>query len=562
VKTTKTEISHELLREVEEWIALDPDPLTARELQTWLDQGKALELKESFAGFLQFGTAGLRGPIGPGPARMNRAVVSRTAAGIAEYMQVRGLKSVVIGRDARHMSEEFTQESAEIFSGAGIRVSLLPRPLPTPILAFVLRHLGIDCGVMVTASHNPAADNGYKVYLGGTVDGVAYNGSQIISPADSQISSYIRSKNYSLPRGDSWEVLGDEVIEEYVSRTALLAGEARVVDDESRPIIVYSAMHGVGTSTVQAVFRAAGFSDPVLVAAQSEPDPDFPTVAFPNPEEPGAIDLSLELAREVNADLVIANDPDADRCAAAIVDDGYWRMISGDELGSLFAEYLASTQPRKFVDRSFANSIVSSSLLKKIAVRHGIDFKETLTGFKWLAKIPNLGFGYEEAIGYCVDPLTTNDKDGVSAAILLARVASELKSSGSTIASYLSLINEKYGLHRTVQISIRVSKLSTIDDVLDRLRREHPDAIGGVRVKRFDDLLHPTGSLPPTNGIRLYLAGDDNVDDVRVIIRPSGTEPKVKCYIEVVCKTATATDQKQADSLIEALTPALSGLFQ
>jgi phosphomannomutase len=332
MKTTKTEISHELFREVEEWIALDPDRLTANELQTWLDQGKTRELNESFAGFLQFGTAGLRGPIGPGPARMNRAVVSRTAAGIAEFMQDRGLKSVVIGRDARHMSKEFSQESAEIFSGAGIRVFLLPRPLPTPILAFVVRHLGIDCGVMVTASHNPAADNGYKVYLGGTVDGVDYNGSQIISPADSQISSYIRSKNFTLPRGDTWTVLGEEVIEDYVSRTALLAGEARVLDEESRPIVVYTAMHGVGTSTVQAVFRAAGFSDPILVEAQSEPDPDFPTVAFPNPEEPGAIDLSLDIAREVNADLVIANDPDADRCAAAIFDDGNWRMISCDEL--------------------------------------------------------------------------------------------------------------------------------------------------------------------------------------------------------------------------------------
>ena len=545
------EIDATLRQEVEDWIALDPDPKTSGELRYWLDHGNSQELKSAFAGFLQFGTAGLRGPIGPGPARMNRAVVGRTAAGIAEYLLQRGLSSVVIGRDARHMSEEFTHESAQIFSGAGLQVFILPRPLPTPVLAFAVKNLGVDCGVMVTASHNPAVDNGYKVYLGGHVDEINYNGSQLISPTDTVISSRIATKNHHLPRGHMWTVLGEDIVERYVAQTALLGGKPHDV------IAVYSAMHGVGTRTIQSVFDKAHYVDPILVTEQSEPDPDFPTVAFPNPEEPGAIDMSLVVAHEHSADLVIANDPDADRCAAAIPEHGRWRMLTGDELGSLFAEYLATTQPEYFRDRCLANSIVSSSLLQKIAESHGIEFRETLTGFKWLAKIENLGFGYEEAIGYCVDPKTVNDKDGISAGIMLARIAGELKSRGSSIAEYLQLINEKYGLHKTVQISIRVSDLALIDQVLSRLRNELPREIAGLRVLSCDDLLKPTGSLPPTNGLRFHL---DN--QVRVIVRPSGTEPKVKCYIEVVCKSATQADRERADDLIATLTPALTGLFQ
>jgi phosphomannomutase len=539
-----------LRREVEEWIALDPDPITAGQLRYWLDHDNAEELKSVFAGFLQFGTAGLRGPIGPGPARMNRAVVSRAAAGIAEYLLQRGLSSVVIGRDARHMSEEFTIESAEIFSGAGLQVFVLPRPLPTPVLAFAVKHLGVDCGVMVTASHNPAADNGYKVYLGGTVDGINYNGSQLVSPTDGQISACIETKNQPLSRGKNWTVLGEDIVEHYVTQTALLGGEPNEI------VAIYTAMHGVGTKTMQSVFATARYSSPILVAEQSEPDPDFPTVAFPNPEEPGAIDMSLVVASEHQADLVIANDPDADRCAVAIPEHGHWRMLTGDELGSVFAEYLATTRPEYFRDRCLANSIVSSSLLQKIAERHGIEFRETLTGFKWLAKIENLGFGYEEAIGYCVDPNTVNDKDGISAGLMLARIAGDLRSRGSSIAEYLQMISEKYGLHKTVQISIRVADLTVIDQVLNRLRNELPREIAGLKVLSCDDLLKPTGPLPPTNGLRFQL---DN--QVRVIVRPSGTEPKVKCYIEVVCESATQADRQRTEELIVTLTPALTGLF-
>lgn len=544
-------ISAELRAEVEEWIALDPDPKTAAQLQGWLDSENVEELNSAFSGFLQFGTAGLRGPIGPGPSRMNRAVVARAAAGIAAYMKDRGLSSVVIGRDARYGSEDFTFESAAIFSGAGMKVYVLPRPLPTPVLAYAVRDLNVDCGIMVTASHNPPQDNGYKVYLGGVVDGINYNASQIVSPADEQISAHIATQNHVLTRADVWEILNDDVLDRYVARTALIAPDVYPVR------AIYTAMHGVGTETVQKVFAKAAYADPILVKAQTDPDPDFPTVAFPNPEEPGAIDLSLVVAREHDGDVVIANDPDADRCAAAINDGGTWRMLSGDELGALFGEYLASNSPEKYRERCFANSIVSSSLLSKIANYHGIEFHETLTGFKWLAKLENLGFGYEEAIGYSVDPQTVNDKDGVSAAIALARIAGELKSQGSSISQYLKKIREKYGFHKTIQISIRVADLHNISRVLNSIRTAVPTEIAGYKVERFDDLLNPSGDLPPTDGVRFYLE-----EGIRVIIRPSGTEPKVKCYIEVVRTGDTPEDHATAEAIIANLSPTLKGYFQ
>jgi phosphomannomutase len=543
-------ISSELRAEVQEWIALDPDPKTAWQLQEWLNTENESELRAAFSGFLQFGTAGLRGPMGPGPSRMNRAVVSRAAAGIASYMQERGLTSVVIGRDARYGSEDFTFESAAIFSGAGILVYVLPRPFPTPVLAYAVRDLQVDCGIMVTASHNPPQDNGYKVYLGGVVDGINYNASQIVSPADEQISTHIAQKNYELNRGADWTILNDDVFDRYVARTALVAPIRFEVK------AVYTAMHGVGTETVQKVFARANFDEPILVSSQTDPDPDFPTVAFPNPEEPGAIDLSLDVARNNSGDVVIANDPDADRCAAAINDHGSWRMLSGDELGSLFGNYLAHSSPERFKDRCFANSIVSSSLLSKIAKKHGIEFHETLTGFKWLAKLENLGFGYEEAIGYSVDPQTVNDKDGVSAAIMLARIAGELKAEGSSIGEYLEKINAEYGFHKTVQISIRVADLSSIGRILNSIRQSQPTDIAGLKVLRFDDLLKPDGDLPPTDGLRFYLE-----KQVRVIIRPSGTEPKVKCYIEVVASSGSLEDRQEVEQLVADLSPVLRGYF-
>jgi phosphomannomutase len=533
------------LDEVEQWIADDPDPKNAAQLQLWLDAGDEKNLYKSFSGFLQFGTAGLRGPLGPGPSCMNRAVVGRTAAGLVAYMKKRGLTSVVIGRDARHGSEEFTKDSAQIFSGAGMKVFVLPRALPTPVLAFATKELGCDVGVMVTASHNPAQDNGYKVYLGGIVDGINYNASQIVSPTDSSIAQEIAAITSlkSVPRSNTWIVLDEEVIEKYIHRTARLAKNPGDLK------IVYTAMHGVGTETVQRVFHSSGFASLILVDAQAKPDPDFPTVAFPNPEEPGAIDLALETARSFDADLVIANDPDADRCAAAIKDlRGQWRMLRGDELGVIFGEAIARTVKKG----TFANSIVSSSALKKIADHYSLDFKETLTGFKWLAKIENLTFGYEEAIGYCVDSKTVNDKDGISAALYLAQIASDLAQEKKTLQDLLNDVWRRDGFHATEQISIRFTDLSKIDLILADLRANAPKEIAGLLVESIDDLAKPSNDLPPTEGIRIWLVGG-----IRVIIRPSGTEPKMKCYIEVI-----AADEKAAQSQLEILREPLRKLLR
>ena len=533
-----------LVGEVQAWITDDPDPSTASQLQQWLDTNNEAELRASFNGFLQFGTAGLRGPIRPGPSGMNRAVVGRTAAGIVAYMKERNLTSVIIGRDARHGSEDYTFETAEIMSGAGMKVFVLPRPLPTPVLAFATNELGCDVGIMVTASHNPPQDNGYKVYLGGTVDGIEYRGSQIVSPTDVSIAHKIAgiTSLKQQPRGKEWTVLGEEIIEKYIDRTASLATKPGSLR------IVFTAMHGVGTETLQRVFQKAGFASPILVEAQAAPDPDFPTVAFPNPEEPGAIDLALETAKSFDADLVIANDPDADRCAAAVKDPVTgWRMLRGDELGAILGESIA----RKTTTGIFANSIVSSSILKKIAEHYKLEFKETLTGFKWLAKIKGLTFGYEEALGYAVDAKTVNDKDGISAAISLAQIATDLAADGKTLLDLLDEIWARHGFHATEQISIRLSDLSRVGVILGGLRSNPPQNIAGRVVTSIDDLAAPTDGLPPTDGLRIWLDGG-----VRIIIRPSGTEAKMKCYIEVIEK-----DSKTAQVVLDQLRPPLKELL-
>ena len=533
-----------LLAEVRAWIEDDPDPQTAAQLTALLAAEDEVALRKFFAGFLEFGTAGLRGPLGPGPSCMNQAVVGKTAAGIVAYMKERSLTSVVIGRDARHGSEVFENISAEIFSGAGLKVSVLPRPLPTPVLAFAVNELGADVGVMVTASHNPRSDNGYKVYLGGTVDGVTYRGSQIISPADKQISSHIQSIESlkSMPRGSGWQILDEDIVEKYVERTKVLAPRPAELK------IVYTAMHGVGTKTLQRVFHRAGFPSLILVQSQAQPDPDFPTLPFPNPEEAGALDLALESAKAFDADLVIANDPDADRCSVAIKErDLTWRALRGDEIGAILGEVIAKNAQ----SGTLANSIVSSSILSKIAAHHQLNFEETLTGFKYIAKIPNLIFGYEEAIGFCVDSQTVNDKDGVSAALLMAQIATDLKSEGKTLNDLLDEIWETYGFHATEQISIRVSDLALISTLMNKLRTQTITEIAGFKVLSKDDLAKPTNSLPATDGLRFNLE-----KKIRIIIRPSGTEPKIKCYIEVV-----NSDKSVALSLLEQLRPSLRELL-
>jgi phosphomannomutase len=525
-----------LKAEVTAWIADDPDPHTAAQLQSALDAGDEATLKKYFNGFLQFGTAGLRGPVGPGPSSMNRAVVGRTSAGIAAYMRSRGMKSVVVGQDARHGSDEFAHETASIMSGAGMDVYLLPRPLPTPVLAFATQYLKCDIGIMVTASHNPPQDNGYKVYVGPTADGINYAASQIISPTDQFMADEIASVTSlkSQPRGKNWSIVGEDVITEYVLRTAKLAPRPGDLK------IVYTAMHGVGTETVQRVFNHAGFATLILVDEQCAPDPDFPTVAFPNPEEPGAIDLAIKKARDFGAELVIANDPDADRCAAAINDPKVgWRMLRGDELGIIFAEWVARTKP----DGTFATSIVSSSVLQKISAHYGINYKEVLTGFKWIAKIEDLAFGYEEAIGYAVDSENVNDKDGISAAIFLAQIAMDLKGEGLTLSDLLHEVWQRHGFHGTEQISIRVSDTAAITALLEGLRQNPPLEIAGIAVQSIDDLAAPKDGLPPTDGLRIWLAGG-----IRIIIRPSGTEAKLKCYIEVITK-----DAKESEALLNSL---------
>ena len=532
-------ISDQLRGEVQNWIKNDPDTVTAEQLSKWLSEGNELELNRCFNGFLQFGTAGLRGPISPGPSGMNRAVVSRTAAAIVCFMKENKLTTVVIGRDARHKSADFAKDSAEIFAGAGIKTFLFPQAIPTPVLAFAVNKLNANVGIMVTASHNPATDNGYKVYLGESIDGVQYRGSQIISPIDKEISELIMKADLSPLRSSKYELVSEDITSDYILATAKLATTANNLK------IVYTALHGVGMKTLVSVFEKAKFSKPILVTEQAQPDPNFPTTPFPNPEENGVMDLAIKYAKKHDADLVIANDPDADRCAIAISDENQnWRMLCGDEVGVILGKYLIESG--KLTGKSVSNSLVSSTLLSKIAKKHEIRFEETLTGFKWISKVSNLGYGYEEAIGYCVDPAIVNDKDGISAALLIAQLAGELKAKSSSFNSYLQSIGEEFGFHETDQISIRFSDVSEIDNLLSRIRDNPPDQLAGLALETLEDL-SKAGKIQ-TTGIRMKYQ-----NDVRVIIRPSGTEPKLKCYIEVVCDT-----KKEAISLISQIKQALT----
>jgi phosphomannomutase len=535
-------ISADLKQEVIDWIKHDPDPTTAAQLQKWLDEENLEKLTASFNGFLQFGTAGLRGRIGPGPSCMNRAVVSRAAAGIAAFMKKHGLNSVVIGRDARHGSAEFAKDSAEILAGAGFKTYVLPRELPTPVLAFAVNKLKTDVGIMVTASHNPAIDNGYKVYLGGVVNGVNYHGSQIISPIDTEISEFINKADLKPNRITIYETVPESVIADYIKSVAAICQTPNQLK------IVYTALHGVGAETFLRVFKAAGFAHLIVVTEQEKPDPNFPTTPFPNPEEAGAIDLAIEYAKREHADLVIANDPDADRCAIAINDPEHgWRMLRGDEVGAIVGKYLIEKDRIK--NGAFANSLVSSSLLGKMAKKAGIEFHETLTGFKWIAKIPNLAFGYEEALGYCIDPKSVNDKDGISVGLLIAQIVGELRDGGISLSDYLNLIGDEYGFHRTDQISIRVSDLSIITTLLNKISANPPATLAGSELKSAEDL--SKSITMATSGIRCYYN-----DGIRIIIRPSGTEAKLKCYIEVV-SNSKADAQLRCDLIKNELTTTL-----
>jgi phosphomannomutase len=522
-----------LIERATSWRDDDPDEVTRAELSYVLeaaasgDAKAGVDLADRFAGKLEFGTAGLRGAMGAGSNRMNRSMVIRAAAGLVAYLRESSPEPlVVIGFDARHSSDVFARDTAAVVVAAGGRAMVLPRPLPTPVLAFSIRHLGADAGVMVTASHNPAQDNGYKVYLG--------DGSQIVPPSDAEIAAHIAQVGLvaDVPRADSgWTTLTDDVLEAYID-----AATAVVAPDSPRGLsVVHTALHGVGSDVVVSAFARAGFGAPIVVASQSKPDPEFPTVSFPNPEEPGAIDAALTLAARVNADIVLANDPDADRCAVAVPDPAAatadntagWRMLHGDEVGSLLGAHILSRGVS--ADAVFANSIVSSRLLAAMAAGAGIRHEETLTGFKWISRVAGLRYGYEEAIGYCVDPHQVRDKDGISAALMLAEMAAGLRAQGRSLLDVLDDLAVTHRVHATDSFAVRVDDLSVIATLMSRLRKKPPTNLGGVLVCRVDDLALGSERLPPTDGLRYFLE-----DESRVIVRPSGTEPKLKVYLEAI----------------------------
>ena len=571
---TSSDADFRLLTEAREWAAQDPDPETSAallELVRLVEEGSPAarqELEDSFRGTLQFGTAGLRASLGPGPNRMNRVVVRRAAAGLADFL-LRAVAEAspgtrpraVVGYDARYNSDIFAAETAAIFTAAGIETFLMPSALPTPLLAYAVRELGCDGGVMVTASHNPPQDNGYKVYLGRHAVPDSGNGAQIVAPYDAEIAARINAvgplDTIALAPG-GWTVLDGSVAAGYQQATAGLALPEYFPARDLR--IVVTPMHGVGGETALAVLNAAGFTDVTLVAEQAQPDPDFPTVSFPNPEEPGALDLAVETAGRLDADIVIANDPDADRAAVAAKDPdtGAWRMLRGDEVGALLGAHVAarlaaggesagSGSAASGSDGVFANSIVSSRLLARIAAAAGYAHEETLTGFKWISRVPGLLYGYEEALGYCVAPELVKDKDGISAAVLIAELAAAAKADGKTVFDTLDELYLQHGLHASDQLSIRVADLGLLDAMMNRLRVSPPESFGSSAVEVFTDLAEGTDKLPPTDGL-LYLTRDLT----RVIIRPSGTEPKLKCYLEVIHQVGSAAELPEARQTVRA----------
>lgn len=530
-----THIDHLLLKRAAAWADTDPDAATNAELNERItateagDPEAAEELADAFSGTLQFGTAGLRGKLGPGPNRMNRVVVSRAASGLAQYLldQGQGGAPVVIGFDARHNSEVFARDTAQIVAGAGFRAMVCPRPLPTPVLAGAILTYGASAGVVVTASHNPPQDNGYKVYLG--------DGSQIVPPADAEIAACIEAVGAlaDIPRSDEYTTLDEGVVDHYLARVCGLAlpGGPRDI------AVAYTAMHGVGSPLMRAALTGAGFPAPLSVVAQDAPDPDFPTVSFPNPEEPGAMDLALDLAGGAHVDLVLANDPDADRCAVGIpLAEGGFRMLTGDEVGALLGWWILQRGERSAtpVTGTYANSIVSSQLLGAIARDAGLGFRETLTGFKWISRAAeDLAFGYEEALGYCVDPTGVRDKDGISAGLLVTEMAAALKAEGRGVQDVLDDLATVHGVHATSQVSLRFTDLSAIPALMAALRAQPPTGFGGLDVTEAIDLETGSPELPPTDGLKYMLGGAAGIDGARVIIRPSGTEPKIKAYLEV-----------------------------
>ncbi|MFC7789283.1 phospho-sugar mutase [Microbacterium sp. MAHUQ-60] len=533
--------SPERLDQARAWLRQDPDPETRDELAAIItraangDPAALADLDDRFTTRLAFGTAGLRGAIGAGSNRMNRVLVAQAAAGFAGYLLARTTRpTVVIGYDGRRNSRRFALDSAELFAGAGLRAILLPRLLPTPVLAFAVRHFGADAGVMVTASHNPPDDNGYKVYLGGDE-----GGSQIVAPADAEIAAHIQLVADAgdvrlLPRSAAYELAGEEVVDAYVAATAAVAPAPFGVQEMRW---VYTAMHGVGWETFSRVVKAAGYPAPRVVDEQRDPDPTFRTVSFPNPEEPGAMDLAFARARTADAEFVIANDPDADRLAVAIPDasaEGGWRRLTGNEVGLLLGWRAARTaRDAAAPGASLACSLVSSPGLGALAAAYGLDFHETLTGFKWISRAPGMVYGFEEALGYLVNPGTVRDKDGISAAVAMLGLAAEARVRDTTIAGLLEELGAEIGHFASRQVSLRVEDVSIISNMMTSLRGQHPSSFGARRVADVDDLSRGESGMPVGDVLRYRLA-----DGSRVVVRPSGTEPKLKVYIDARADSA------------------------
>lgn len=601
-----------LLRSAEAWAASDPDPITRNAL-TELTASAAAgseralnELKLLFAGRLHFGTAGLRAKLGPGPLRMNRVVVMQTSAGLAKFLVDRhrsapplpeavgsvaapasaGLPSepgstrrpsVVIGHDGRQNSDVFARDSAEILAGAGLEVTLLPGPCPTPLTSFATRHLGVDAGVMITASHNPPEDNGYKIFLGAD-----QFGRQIAAPDDVELEGHIeraaRCALSSLPRSAGYTIAGGEVAAAYEQAIAHSYGNghrqtphplkentalelpAAAPTAPVRPLrIVYTAMHGVGATITKSVFAACGMPEFLSVTAQEQPDASFPTLEYPNPEEPGALDLAFNLAQTRGADLVLAHDPDADRLAIAAphpdAPEGY-RRLSGNELGLLLGWRAAvravgapappspssptpTPEPHTSTRGTLACTMVSSPALGAVARHFGLDYVETLPGFKWVAQVPRLLYGFEESLGYLSFPDVLRDKDGISSAVEATAIAQECVARGITLWQLLDEASETFGHFASTQIVLRLDSAWEVERIMEALRHEAPGSFGDSRVTLTRDYLQALETPVPANLIRYDLECG-----ARVMVRPSGTEPKLKIYLDAFADTGSLAERQ------------------
>jgi len=562
-------IDSNLVARAESWIDQDPDPVTKSQLAELLlaahtDQTALAELQDAFLAPLEFGTAGLRGALGAGPNRMNRVTVLQAASGLAQYLVQQGFvgKKIVIGFDARYNSDVFAKDTALVMSGAGLEPIVFSHVVPTPVLAFAIRKLDACAGVMVTASHNPPQDNGYKVYLG--------DGRQIVSPVDEQISKLIATVTdiRNVPQEDAGTQVSEDVLNTYVSLTSQLIAAGPTTEVQRKAVTsVYTAMHGVGWKTLQSVLNASGFAEPIAALEQRDPDPAFPTVAFPNPEEKGALDIAIASAKKNSVDVLLANDPDADRFAAAAPNSsGEWITLRGDQIGSLLGWWMVERAKLSGsnISGTLANSIVSSMMLESIAKSAGLKYESTLTGFKWVSRVSNLAFGYEEALGYCVDPTNVSDKDGISAAAMFMEMLAHLKSQGLTIWDVLDELSLSHGLHATDQVSVRVTSSDQVAITMAGIRNNPPALFGGLQVSRLDDLAIGLGDLPKTDAVIIHLAGTNEIEKARVIVRPSGTEPKIKCYLEVVVRgedlaIARQTADNELMRLAADAEPLLSG---